>query len=188
LLLSRRIAVYCSTVALLAVSSAASSLGAQPTETVVNRWAISGAFDIGGIEFGRQCFDNSSNNNGAVGAGIGGVFRPRTGLILAADLRADAVPYGTGCKLIAPAPKQIGPNEFESWARRQYPSGAPGSGLVRTAFHVGKETPPGWPLLRATVVRRRDAVCVDRRGWRSIAKRSATLLGARHERRAIPRA
>src|SRR5262249_36773343 len=43
-----------------------------------------------------------------------------------------------------------GPTEFESWAAKTYPNGIPSTPLVRTALHVGVET-PGTPWLRATV-------------------------------------
>jgi hypothetical protein len=44
----------------------------------------------------------------------------------------------------------IGPNEFENSATKTYPNGVPSTRLVRTALHVGVETPNS-PLLRATV-------------------------------------
>ena len=64
-----------------------------------------------------------------------------------ARLRGSFLP-GTSC--VIPAPTQIGPNQFEQWAPKTYPNGAPTDPLVRSAVHVGVET-PGGPLLRATV-------------------------------------
>ena len=111
--------------------------------------AVTGSFDMGGIsnDFGSRCWYKETDHG--VGATIGGLVRPRPGLIITADIRANAVP--TGCKASAPGPSQIGPNEWEHWAPRQYPDGVASSPLVRNAVHVGIERPILWIFRRVLI-------------------------------------
>lgn len=135
----------------VAVSVAGTPSGAQQADTKdPHRWSAAATVDVGGLPdaFGDQC---GSGSVASYGGGLTALFRPRRWLVVAADVRASAVPDIFGCSLVLPAPVLIGPNEYENWASKQYPSGVAATPLVRTVLHVGAETPPGSPLLRATV-------------------------------------
>lgn len=139
--------VVCSAVVLWSVAPRASAQ--QYEEIAFPRWAFSAALDAGALpdEFSSRC-----GNAGApsVGGGIGVLFHPRQWLVLESDTRASAIPLAVGCKAIAPAPIQIGPNEWESPVARNF-GHAPMPPLARTALRVGFETTNGVPVVRATV-------------------------------------
>jgi hypothetical protein len=127
--------------------------GAQQVEvTDPHRWAATIALDGGTLpdEFVTRC-GFGSDPTPSLGAGLGLLFRPGRWLVAGADTRLSISPVGLGCKLTIPAPVRIGPNEYENYSPKGYPNGAPADPLVRSALHIGVETPPGSPLLRATV-------------------------------------
>ena len=116
-----------------------------------HRWAAGVSLDVGSIPdaFATQC---GSGTTPAYGGGLSVLVRPRRWLIVAADTRVSTFPdVGFGCSLNLPAPVQVGPNEYENWADKEYPKGVPRTPLYQSVLHVGVETPPGSPLFRATV-------------------------------------
>jgi hypothetical protein len=134
---------------LLASSSVAGAQRASAGDP--HRWAGAITLDLGALpdDFASQCGTSSAPS---YGGGLTAIFRPRRWFITSVDARvSDVMAGGLGCKLTIPAPVQIGPNEWENWAGKAYPSGVAAKPLVRNALHIGVETPPGAPLLRVTV-------------------------------------
>jgi hypothetical protein len=134
--------------AAVALTAVAGIGGAQAPSS--HRWAAVVNVDAGSMpdDFGDACALVSGRAGGA-GGGVGVLFRPRPWLVTKVDTRATVGLSLTGCKTLIPL-TQIGPNQFELWAPRTYPNGGATEPLVRSAVHVGVET-PGGPLLRATV-------------------------------------
>lgn len=132
-------------VALCAVGQRSSAQ--QPDDP--HRWAAALSADVGTLPaaFSTQC----GSQIPAYGGGLTVLVRPHRWLVVAADTRVSAYPDVFGCSLVLPVPVLVGPNEYENWAEKQYASGVGARPLVRSALHVGVETPPGFPLLRATV-------------------------------------
>lgn len=147
--LFRQIAVRC-TVVLCVMTQLANSQNTILPEA--HRWGAAIAVDAGTLpdELSLQC-RSVGGGIPSIGGGITGFFRPGRWFILAADTRASAVPGSIGCAMNLPAPVRVGPNELEVRSGLLYPEGTPTPPLIRSAFRVGLETPPGWPLLRATL-------------------------------------
>jgi hypothetical protein len=140
-----------SLVASLMLVVAASTLGAQQEPASdPHRWATALTLDLGSIPdaFTVQC---GSGSYPSYGGGLAVLFRARRWVVATLDVRMSEMPDLYGCDAVAPAPVLIGPNEWESWAAKQFPNGVATPPLVRNALHIGVETSPEDPLLRATV-------------------------------------
>lgn len=136
-------------ITVLVVGSAGGAQQAKARDP--HRWAAGVTLDVGGIpdDFANQC---GSGTTPAYGGGLSVLVRPRRWLIVAADTRVSTFPdVGFGCSLNLPAPVQVGPNEYENWAGKEYPKGVPTTPLYQSVLHVGVETPLGSPLFRITV-------------------------------------
>lgn len=80
----------------------------------------------------------------SVGGGVTLSFRPIRWLLVQGDTRASAKPPGEPCaRAVVPAAGTSRTIEF--------PDNAPNLPLARSALRVGIETPPGQPLVRATI-------------------------------------
>ena len=114
------------------------------------RWALGLAADIGGVSdaMAAQC-GYGHGGSPMLGAGAALLFAPRSWLIMAGDLRMSGTLL-TGCKLSIPAAVYLGDNQWEYPVYRDYRN-VPTSPLTRSAVRIGVQTPPGLPLLRATV-------------------------------------
>jgi hypothetical protein len=122
----------------------------QASATDPHRWATALTLDLGSMpdDFASQC---GSGSEPSYGGGLSVLFRPRRWIVAAVDARMNDVPPVFGCPLNIPPVAQVGPNEYENWAEKEFPNGVAAKPLVRSALHIGVETPPGAPLLRATV-------------------------------------
>src|SRR5215467_6911401 len=140
-----------SVVVLVTLLVAGSVVGAQQgPASDPHRWATALTIDLGSIpdDFADQCGSGSAPS---YGGGLAVLFRPRRWVVAILNTRVSNEPPGTGCQLSIPAPVQIGPNEFENWAEKRFPNGVAATPLVRNSLHIGVETSPEDPLLRATV-------------------------------------
>ena len=107
------------------------------------------AVDVGGLpdEMATRC-GGGAGAAPMIGVGFSLLFHARSWLVLAADTRASES-GNAGCKLFIPGPVQVGPNQWASAVSRDL-GGIPTAPLLRSAIHVGVETPKGAPLVRAT--------------------------------------
>jgi hypothetical protein len=130
-------------------SSAAQGLAANDP----HRWAVAATLDVGGLpdDFANQCSYPTNGGAPAVGGGLTVLRRFHRWMLAAVDTRVTGAPIEYGCKLVVPAPVQIGPNEYENSGGRQLSSGVPSRPLVQNAVQFGVETPSGYWPLRATV-------------------------------------
>jgi hypothetical protein len=126
-----------------------SGLNAQEAKAAGrNQWAVAIAVDGGSIPsgFGGGCGSDATD---FLGGGASVLFRPRPGLVASVDTRMSGSISGCKVNTVLPVPTPILPNDYET-VTKTYPNGVPSEPLVRTALHVGVETPRS-PWLRATV-------------------------------------
>ena len=146
--LRRQIAVGCAVI----VSVMARPVRAQRTQAVdPHRWAVGLAVDVGQVPdaLSLEC-GGTSDAVPSIGGGVAFLFRARQWLVVEADTRVNAIPSGIGCGERAPVPTPVGPNEAVGAVTRDWHR-VPTPPLLRSAMRVGVETPPGLPLVRATV-------------------------------------
>lgn len=144
----RRQLVVCSAAVMCVVAQLAGAQGAEGG--IANRWMLGVAADMGVLpdELSSQCADGTDGLP-MIGAGIAVLFHARPWLVVSTDTRGSAVP-AAGCKLVVPAPTQIGANQWASAVGRNF-GRAPTPPLLRSAVRGGVETTGGGPLVRASV-------------------------------------
>jgi hypothetical protein len=142
LILHRQIVVWCAVVACAAPRVVSSQNNAQ-------RWVGGLAADVGGVpdELSSRC-GNGSGAAPMLGGGFSLLYHARSWLVLSTDTRFGTA-FNYGCKLTIPGDVQVGPNQWASPVYRDLRS-VPMAPLLRSALHVGVETPKGAPLLRVT--------------------------------------
>lgn len=146
--LGRAIILVIATVAGLAAHLRAQT-GVGSTDP--HRRAVSISLDAGSYPdaFSTRCGTDKSVGAG-LGMGLGAIARPRSGVILEAELRGSWMPDNFGCS-DSPGIAPIGQDTYESRPGFRYDVGTPGMPLLRSLVRAGLETPVGLPLIRATV-------------------------------------
>jgi hypothetical protein len=129
--------------------SAVAASRADAQSPMSDRWAVQVGGDAGTVpSAGRGCYADTTVP--VVGGGFGILHRFGERFVAIADTRWSGT-FDIGCKLTIPAPRIIGPNQFETGTPRlDYPWGKPRTGYPRTGLRVGIEPSIPWLRARAT--------------------------------------
>lgn len=115
------------------------------TSTDPHRHALLLMADVGTVPdvFSSRCANRGAS--GAYGGGLSALFRHGSMLVLQGDLRATgSIPLPGGCNVALIVPPGATKDDL-------YPKSIPRTPLLRSAVALGLETPPGYPLVRATL-------------------------------------